>query len=106
MVTTVFKQPYRLQVELPQARNAKEALEKKLVASITTDGRMEINREPVDQGDLEQVLLREKQSTRSLTLILRTDKEAKHKWVLFILEAAKRVGVDTILLATEDEKDG
>ena len=67
MVTTVFKQPYRLQVELPQARNAKEALEKKLVASIT---------------------------------------EAKHKWVLFILEAAKRVGVDTILLATEDEKDG
>ena len=37
--------------------------------------------------------------------ILRTDKETKHKWVLLILEAAKRVGVSTILLATEDEKD-
>jgi biopolymer transport protein ExbD len=103
MVTTVFKQPYRLQVELPQARHARAAEEKKLVASITADGRMEINREPVDQGDLDQVLLRAKQSTESLTLILRTDKEAKHKWVLLILAAAKRVGVDTILLATEDK---
>jgi biopolymer transport protein ExbD len=103
MVTTVFKQPYRLQVELPQARHARAAEEKKLVASITADGRMEINREPVDQGDLDQVLLRAKQSTGSLTLILRTDKEAKHKWVLLILAAAKRVGVDTILLATEDK---
>jgi biopolymer transport protein ExbD len=102
MVTTVFKQPYSLQVELPEARKAKEVEEKKLVGSITADGRMEINREPVDQNNLEQVLLREKQSTGSLTLILRTDKETKHKWVLFILEVAKRVGVDTIVLATED----
>ena len=104
MVTTVFKQPYRLQVELPQARNAREAEEKKLVASVTVDGQMEINREIIGQGDIERVLLLEKQSTRSLTLILRTDKETKHKWVLLILEAAKRVGVSTILLATEDEK--
>jgi biopolymer transport protein ExbD len=59
MVTTVFKQPYSLQVELPLARHAKEVEEKKLVGSITVDGRMEINREPVDQENLEQVLLRE-----------------------------------------------
>jgi biopolymer transport protein ExbD len=104
MVTTVFKQPYSLQVELPLARHAKEVEEKKLVGSITVDGRMEINREPVDQENLEQVLLREKQSTGSLTLILRTDQETKHKWVLFILEVAKRVGVETILLQTEDQK--
>ena len=104
MVTTVFKQPYSLQVELPLARHAKEVEEKKLVGSITVDGRMEINREPVDQANLEEVLLREKQSTGSLTLILRTDKETKHKWVLLILEVAKRVGVETILLATEDQK--
>ncbi len=103
MVTTVFKQPYSLQVELPTARQGKEVEEKKLVGSITVDGRMEINREPVDQENLESVLLREKQSTGSLTLILRTDKETRHKWVLHILEVAKRVGVETILLATEDE---
>ena len=104
MVTTVFKQPYSLQVELPEAVHAKQVEEKKLVGSVTVDGRMEINREPVDQENLEQVLLREKQASGSLTLILRTDKETKHKWVLLILEVVKRVGVDTILLATDDKK--
>ena len=34
MVTTVFKQPYSLRVELPQARQATIVEEKKLVASI------------------------------------------------------------------------
>jgi len=104
MVTTVFKQPYSLQVELPVARRAAEVDDKKLVGSITVDGRMEINREPVDQQNLEQVLLRQKQSSGSVTLILRTDKETKHKWVLFVLEVAKRVGINTIVLATEDKQ--
>ena len=57
MVTTVFKQPYSLQVELPEARHAKQVEEKKLVGTITVDGRMEINREPVNEGNLEQVVV-------------------------------------------------
>ena len=104
MVTTVFKQPYSLQLELPEARQARQVEEKKLVGSITLDGRMELNRELVDEENLEQVLMREKQGTGSLTLILRTDKETKHKWVLYVLEVAKRVGIETVLLATEDKK--
>jgi biopolymer transport protein ExbD len=104
MVTTVFKQPYSLLVELPEAGQAQQVEEKKLVGSITADGRMEINRKPVTAGNLEQVLLREKQGTRSLTLILRTDKETKHKWVLDVFEAAKGVGIEKILLATEEKE--
>jgi biopolymer transport protein ExbD len=104
MVTTVFKQPYTLQVELPEARQATVVEEKKLVASISADGRMEINREPVTAANIDQVLLREKQGTRSLTLIVRTDKETKHKHLLDLFEAAKRVGIEKIPLATEDLK--
>ena len=104
MVTTVFKQPYTLQVELPEARQATVVEEKKLVASISADGRMEINREPVTAANIDQVLLREKQGTRSLTLIVRTDKDTKHKHLLDLFEAAKRVGIEKIPLATEDLK--
>ena len=104
MVTTVFKQPYTLQVELPEARQATVVEEKKLVASISADGRMEINREPVTAANIDQVLLREKQGTRSLPLIVRTDKETKHKHLLDLFEAAKRVGIEKIPLATEDLK--
>ena len=101
MVTTVFKQPYSLQVELPEARQAEQMEEKELVGSITAEGRMEINREPVTVENLAQVLLREKKGTGSLTLILRTDKMTKHKWVLEVLEVAKSVGIERIVLATE-----
>jgi len=104
MVTTVFKQPYSLQVELPEATQAQIVEEKKLVASITADGRMEINRHPVTLANLEQVLLREKEGTRSLTLVVRTDKETKHRHLLDLFEVAKRVGIEKIPLATEDLK--
>lgn len=104
MVTTVFKQPYSLQLELPEAQQAQRVQEKKLVSSITSDGRMEINRELVSAADLEQVLLRHKQGTRSLTLIVRTDKETKHKHLLDLIEVAKRLRIEKVVLATEDEK--
>jgi len=104
MVTTVFKQPYTLVVELPEAQHAQVVEEKKLVASISADGRMEINRVPVDLSTIDEVLRREQQDTRSLTLVVRTDKETKHKHLLDLFEAAKRAGIEKIPLATEDLK--
>ncbi len=102
MVTTVFKQPYSLQVLLPEAQQAQIVEEKKLVATITEDGRMEINRQLVTLDNLEQVLLREKEGTRSLTLVVRTDQETPHKYLLDLFEVAKRVGIEKIPLATEE----
>ncbi|MCY3792157.1 MAG: biopolymer transporter ExbD [Gemmatimonadetes bacterium] len=105
MVTTVFKQPYSLQVVLPEAQQAQIVEEKKLVATITEDGRMEINRHLVTLDNLEQVLLREKEGTRSLTLVVRTDQETPHKYLLDLFEVAKRVGIEKIPLATEDLRE-
>ena len=105
MVTTVFKQPYSLQVVLPEAQQGVIVEEKKLVASITEDGRMEINRHLVTLDHLEQVLLREKEGTRSLTLVVRTDQETPHKYLLDLFEVAKRVGIEKIPLATEDLRE-
>tara|TARA_B100000676_G_C17765921_1_gene674092 strand:+ start:393 stop:812 length:420 start_codon:yes stop_codon:yes gene_type:complete len=104
MVTTVFKQPYTLQVQLPEAAKASQIEEKKLVGTVTIDGRIEINRNLVTSGELETVLLREKQDTGSLTLILRTDQQTRHKHMLEMLEVAKRVGVEKIVLATDDQQ--
>ena len=104
MVTTVFKEPYSLQVELPEAQQAIRVQEKKLVSSITSDGTMEINREPVTIAELQQVLMRHKQETRSLTLIVRTDKETKHKYLLDLLEVAKGLGIEKVVLSTEDKE--
>ena len=66
---------------------------------------MEINRQPVTAANLDQVLLREKEGTRSLTLVVRTDKETPHKYLLDLFEAAKRANIEKIPLATEERRE-
>ena len=105
MVTTVFKEPYRLKVLLPEAVEATLIEEKKLVATIDRAGVMEVNRYPVTPEDLEGVLTREKQGVRVVTLIVRTDQDTRHGLVLDLMETAKRIGIEKIVLATEQKKE-
>jgi biopolymer transport protein ExbD len=106
MVTTVFKQPYRLKVLLPLAIEAVIIEEKKLVATVDRGGSMEINRFPVTPENLEGVLTREKEGARVVTLIIRTDKDTGHGLVLDMMETAKRIGIEKIVLATEKKEEG
>ena len=94
MVTTVFKEPYRLKVLLPEAVEGVLIEEKKLVATIDRGGEKEINRHPVTFESLEGVLLREKEGVRVLTLSIRTDKDTQHGLVLDMMETAKRIGIE------------
>ena len=104
MVTTGFKQPHSLRVELPLAQQATIVEEKKLVASIDKSGALEINRNLTTLAELPALLGREKQTTRSLTLIIRTDKKTRHGLVLEVMEIAKRLNIDKVVLATEEEE--
>ena len=106
MVTTVFKEPYRLRVLLPEAVEATLIEEKKLVATIDRDGVMEVNRFPVTLESLEGVLTREKEGVRVVTLIIRTDKQTRNGLVLDMMEVAKRIGIEKIVLATEKKEKG
>ena len=101
MVTTVFQEPYRLKVLLPEAEEAAMIEEKKLVATIDRAGVMEVNRYPVTLESVEGVLAREKEGVRVVTLIIRTDKDTRHGLVLDLMETAKRIGIEKIVLATE-----
>ena len=106
MVTTVFKQPYLLKVLLPEAEQSTLIEEKKLVATIDRAGVMEVNRYPVTLETLEGVLTREKEGVRVVTLIIRTDKQTRHGLVLDMMEIAKRIGIEKIVLATEKKSEG
>ena len=105
MVTTVFQEPYRLKVFLPEAEEAAMIEEKKLVATIDRAGVMEVNRHPVTMESVEGVLAREKEGVRVVTLIIRTDKETRHGLVLDLMETAKRIGIEKIVLATEKKAE-
>ena len=104
MVTTVFKQPHGLRVLLPEARSASLIEEKKLTVTIDSDGRMDVNGRGATPGQLEEVLVREREQSKAVILIIRTDKQTKHGLVLDTVEIAKRVGVEKIVLAAEKKK--
>ena len=106
MVTTVFKEPYRLKVLLPEAVEAVMIEEKKLVATIDRTGEMEVNRHAVTPESLEGVLTQQKEGVRVVTLIIRTDKDTGHGLVLDLMETAKRIGIEKIVLATEKKEEG
>lgn len=105
MVTTVFQEPYRLKVFLPEAEEAAMIEEKKLVATIDRAGEMEVNRHPVTMESVEGVLAREKEGVRVVTLVIRTDKDTRHGLVLDLMETAKRIGIEKIVLATEKKAE-
>ena len=105
MVTTVFKQPHGHRVLLPEARSASLIEEKKLTATIASDGRMDLNGRRITLEQLEARLTKESAQHRAVTLIIRTDKQTKHGLVLDTVEIAKRVGVEKIVLAAE-KKEG
>jgi biopolymer transport protein ExbD len=66
------------------------------VASNAADVRMATNRVPVTLSNLDQVQPRVKQGMRSLTRVVRTDTETKHKHLLDLFEAAKKAGIEKI----------
>lgn len=76
------------------------------MATIDRGGAMEVNRYPVNLESLEGVLEREKEGVRVVTLIIRTDKETRHGLVLDMMETAKRIGIEKIVLATEKKEKG
>ena len=104
MVTTIFKNPQQLRMTLPEAEQATQAEEKKLIAEIDQEGRMALNGRPVTMDELDMRLIDEKAQTRAATVIIKTDKDTKHGLVLDVIQIAKSVGIETIVLATEEKK--
>ncbi|NKB67434.1 MAG: biopolymer transporter ExbD [Candidatus Latescibacteria bacterium] len=106
MVTTVFTSAAGLKIELPQAENWQKIKETKLFLSVDEDGRMELNSKVVTKSSLTSVLMAEKTRTRTVTLIIKADKESQHVYTLDIMEIAKNLGIETISLAVDQEEGG
>ena len=105
MVTTVFTSSAGLQIELPEAENWQQISETKMFLSIDDDGRMELNSKIVTKMTLASTLSNEKRRTRSVTLIVKADRQARHEHTLDIMEIAKSLGVETISLAVDQPED-
>ena len=101
MVTTVFTQSHQLKITLPTAVNYDRLKEKKLNASISADGQVEVNGQLVKMAGLADVLEKEKLRLTATSLIIKADAKTPHGSVLDAMEIANRVGLEKISVETD-----
>ena len=105
MVTSVFVQATQLKIELPIAENYDQIdQEKKLNLLISDKGQLEFNSQIVSMGQLTTLIETERLRSGSGTLIVTTDAETPHGFVLDAMEMAVMAGVSKIDLETGEDQ--
>ena len=102
MVTTVFKNPYALEMKLPIAEYSALTEELRLITEINADGHIALNGKRVYLDSYDSQLAREKDVKGANTLIIQADENTKHGIILSVMKMAKSVGIETIHMATDE----
>jgi biopolymer transport protein ExbD len=106
MVTTSVIQNQGKNIDLPGAE-VSDATPKGVTVTVSPEGGMLVNDEPVQEADLFNVLEAKLKDTRDKIVILRGDKKVLLGQAVNILDVAQRAGATGIALATKPPaKDG
>ncbi len=101
MVSTTFNVAASLKLELPQSHTTtEEQPPKQLVVSIDQDGKLFVQREPVEDKDLRRRILNVTKGSKTFPVILRADAEARHKRVVLVMDTLQQLGLTRIGIAT------
>ena len=105
MVTTVFKNPPQLSMELPIAEHSVKLEKKQLICELDDEDNIALNGKtiPIDTFDAE--LVSQKQITGNNALVIKADVAAKHGTVLKLMQLARGVNIETIAMAVETESE-
>ncbi|MDX1604864.1 MAG: biopolymer transporter ExbD [Candidatus Competibacterales bacterium] len=107
MVTTTFRKESEFDVTLPEASRMPAESEAPLVVAIDAGGRYALNDTVLDgtgRGDLEAALgAALEDGPEGPVLVIRADAQAPHQAVVRVLDAAGRLGLERIAIATVPE---
>ena len=105
MTTTVFKNPQALVMVLPVSGQGLIIEERRLIAEIDEEGKMALNGQRVYLDNFASRLAREKDMKNASTLSIHADKKTKHGQVLEAMKQAKQVGIERIVMVTDDPRE-
>ncbi|MDX8387326.1 MAG: biopolymer transporter ExbD [Ghiorsea sp.] len=101
MVSTSFSANNSLKLDLPQSKaQAANKDEKQVVVSINADGRLFVQDESIEDGDLRRRILNVSKGDPNMRVILRADAEARHKRVVYVLDTVRELGMGKVGIAT------
>jgi biopolymer transport protein ExbD len=108
IASTTFRvasnEPTAVKVSLPEARTAEEIGKEKIarvLITVTRDGRIYLNKEPISLANMEKALRDAKAKSPDVLLELSADKNVSYGTVVAIVDAARAAGIRNITAFTE-----
>ncbi len=105
MVTTVFKNPAQLKMELPFVDNPQQLDKRQLVCELDEEGNIALNGKVVLMESFDAYLAQEKKTTGNNSLLIKADVAAKHGKVLQLMKIARSVQIETIAMAVDSKEE-
>ncbi len=109
MVTTTFDNNTSLKIELPKASNAVQSEEKKsLEVVIDQNGQYYMDGKSLLDGQsrtLESALSKLSKEYNLEKVTIRADANTPHQYVVSVMDAAGKIGLSKIFIATSSEQD-
>lgn len=93
--------PVDMDIRLPKAATVAAKSQTSITISLTSDLRLAINEDWIRNNQFESILQRELQKHPDGLVVIRADKDVRHKRILHILSQIKNAGANKIALATE-----
>jgi biopolymer transport protein ExbD len=104
MLTTSFVEQPGMKLDLPETESSKGERTGELEISVLEDGSIFMNGEAVTIEELETQINEIAQSLDDKSLILKADKTVQHGTVVKIMDIARSVGLQKIIIASEQAK--
>lgn len=104
MVTTVFLNTKGLDVDMPSDSQSTEEKKKDINVLIDDEGQIQIKGEDVVPRDLGDRLVAAMEEANNENIIINADGECPQKFVVFVVDEARSVGVEGIAFAREEEE--
>ena len=101
MVSATYIVSQSLKVELPRAASANESAVSLAAVTITKDGRLLFNQEPVDEKALVDRFKAAAAASDEVSLIVTADTDAKHGTVVHVMDLAKIQGITKFAINAE-----
>ncbi|TDI84774.1 MAG: biopolymer transporter ExbD [Caldithrix sp.] len=96
--------PIDTDIRLPKAATVAAKSQTNITISLTSDLRLAINEDWVRNNQFESRLQRELKKHPDRLVVIRADKDVRHKRILHILSQIKNAGASKIALATEQRR--
>lgn len=101
MVSATYIVSQSLKVELPKTASSDEAVSSLAAVTITKEGKLYYNSDPIEEGDLAGKLRAAKANGAEVNLVVTADEAVPHGKVVHVIDVAKVEGISKFAIQVE-----